>query len=110
MTTFKNLTPHEINVHTPNGVCTFKTSGQVARVESESEPVGTFRVDGLRVPVGRTVFGAPVNLPEPEEGVVLIVSMLVRLAVPNRGDVVSPGELVRDELGRPVGCTGFVCN
>jgi hypothetical protein len=34
----------------------------------------------------------------------------VRESVPSRKDVVSPGELIRDAKGNPVGCKGFEMN
>lgn len=57
-----------------------------------------------------TVMGAVDGLPEPQPDTLLIVSALVRLAVPHRTDVVSSGSLVRDESGRPVGCLGLSVN
>lgn len=47
------------------------------------------------------------ELPAEEAGVALVVSALVRLAVPHRRDVFSPGELVRGTDGQPVGCRGL---
>ena len=41
------------------------------------------------------------------DGVILIVSTLVKNASPDRKDLVSPGELIRNEAGQPVGCKGF---
>ena len=94
-----NLTPHTINVI--NSV-TLPPSGEVARVEMVSSP--TEPIEGI--PSVRTEWGEVANLPEPVEGVVLLVSGMVAQAVP-REDVVSPGELVRDEQGRPIGCRGL---
>lgn len=96
---FVNLTPHEIN---PVGQGALPPSGQVARVKMESREVapGFF----LQSP------GPVEGLPEPQVGVLLVASALVRSAVPHRGDVVSPGELVRNESGQPIGCNGFSVN
>lgn len=47
-----------------------------------------------------------VGLPEPEAGTVLIASAMVADAV-RRPDVMSPGELVRNEAGQPIGCKGL---
>jgi hypothetical protein len=102
----KNLTPHALNIVTPEGVVTVAPSGMVARCSTTVTPAGV--VNGI--PLTRTVFGAVVNLPDPVDGILLVVSALVRGAVPERGDVASPGELVRDEAGQPVGCRGLVVN
>jgi len=100
---FVNLTPHTLNIHTTaGGVVTIAPSGTVARVATvseEAEPVGG-------IPTCTTTFGEVTGLPSPVEGTVFIVSGMVASAAP-RGDVLSPGDLVRDENGRPVGCRGL---
>ena len=100
-----NLTPHTLNVHTPSGVVDIPTSGTVARVATTETPCE--EVAGI--PVTRTVFGEVTGLPEPHEGVFLVVSLLVRTAAEAAGrvDCLSPGPLVRDADGRPVGCRGL---
>lgn len=97
-----NLTPHVLNIHTPSGVVSLPPSGQVARCSSVTSPLG--EVDG--VPVVSTGFGPVVGLPEAATGTTYVVSALVATAA-RRGDVLSPGELVRDAEGRPVGCKGL---
>lgn len=103
--TFVNLTPHQIDVFTGDNLpgVSILPSGQVARVAqtlSIAEPI-----DGL--PTFRRTFGAVTGVPDPVEGVVLIVSALVAAACP-RADIVSPGELVRNEAGQPIGCRGLI--
>jgi hypothetical protein len=66
------------------------------------------RVDGIDL--SRATFGAVDNVPEIVHGTYYIVSMLVRSALSYRYDLVSPGELVRDEKGNVIGCKGFTCN
>ena len=100
---FVNLTPHVINV--VDGPA-FPPSGAVARVKSTTEVAGT--VDG--VALYRVAFGAVEGLPAEVPGTILIVSALVRGAVPARRDVASPGELVRGADGNPVGCRGLAIN
>ncbi|AYY11601.1 hypothetical protein EF847_01525 [Actinobacteria bacterium YIM 96077] len=43
------------------------------------------------------------NLPAPSEGVYLIVSRPVAMALPERRDLVVPAELIRDDQGNVVG-------
>jgi hypothetical protein len=49
------------------------------------------------------------GLPEPREGVILIVPVIVRNALPNRHDLASPGEPVLDG-DKIVGCKGLSVN
>jgi hypothetical protein len=100
--TFVNLTPHELNIHTKTEVVTLPPSGNVARISTIEIPGP--EVGGI--PTVATLFGDITGLPAPQEGVVLIVSGMVASAAP-REDVMSPGPLVRDEAGRPVGCRGL---
>ena len=98
---FVNLTPHTINeVETGRS---FEPSGEVARVAVAMEPAG--EIDDVPVFIAR--YGEVENLPAPTEGIVYIVSGLVLAAINGRSDVVAPGDLVRDEAGKPVGCRGF---
>jgi len=99
---FVNLTPHSLAIHTPTGVVTLAPSGEVARVatvNTEAAPVGG-------IPTCTTTTGEVTGLPDPQEGVFLVVSGMVASAAP-RPDVFSPGDLVRDESGRPIGCKGL---
>jgi hypothetical protein len=100
MTKIINLTPHTINVV---GKADFSPSGIVARVATTSTVAKT--VNGINVL--KTVFGDVVDLPAPSDDTLFIVSRLVKNAVPNRNDVVTPGILVRDADGKPIGCDGL---
>jgi len=93
-----NLTPHTINLPAPIGEV---PSSGLARCETTTQKVG--EING--VPLTKTEFGEVTGLPAPEEGVIYVVSRLVLTAVADvRDDVYCPGELVRDEAGRVVGC------
>jgi hypothetical protein len=98
-----NLTPHHINM--PNGRV-IAPVGHAARCTEESYPVGV--VDGCEIIVRR--YGEVHNIPEPKPGTYYIVSHMARVACPDRADLVSPGDLTRDEAGRVVGCSNFVVN
>jgi len=97
-----NLTPHAIHIV---GGGTLHSEG-VARVDSQSVSVGS--ADG--VPLVRVTFGEVIGLPAPEAGLLFVVSGMVRAALPGRVDIASPGELVRDETGRVVGCAALIIN
>lgn len=105
MNVIKNITPHAIRVLGASGetLAELPPSGQVARVSMTREIAG--EVAGL--PVYRSTYGPVIGLPAEEAGVALVVSALVRLALPGRRDLFSPGELVRGVDGQPVGCRGL---
>lgn len=104
---FKNLTPHTINLLSTTGepVLTLQSEG-IARCAVSQVLVR--EESGVALFTQR--FGAVDGLPEEEEGTILIVSLLVRQALPDRSDLASPGELVRDSAGNPVGCKGLAIN
>jgi len=107
-----NLTPHPIVVRTDNGDITFPASGQVARVTCRQELAGYVLLDGVQIPIQRTTFGQVEGLPEPQDGVVYIVSGLVMTALAGtRDDVVqpdtSPAGAIRDADGRIIAVRGF---
>jgi len=101
-----NLTPHTLNIHSQGEVLEIAASGAVARVAAEyiKEENSDYGVD-----LFNCVYGEVQGLPpyRPASNTLYVVSGLVKSAVPNRHDVVSPGELIRDENGKPIGCRGL---
>jgi hypothetical protein len=102
-TRFENLTPHAINL--PNELV-IPASGTVARCKEFTKEVGTFG----GVTLIRKEYGDVTDLPDPVGGVMYIVSALVRLAVPERIDVASPGDLIRGEGGVIIGAANLAVN
>ena len=98
---FVNLTPHVINETSTDLV--IPPSGNVARVATESRQVS----DISGIPIFATSHGEVEGLPSTQDGTVFIVSGMVLSVTTGRDDVMAPGELVRDENGKPVGCRGF---
>lgn len=102
---FINLTPHSVVL---NDGTVYPKSGTVARVsQSFSSPDD----DG----VATQNYGATTDLPEPQEGVMYIVSLVVLTAVEkHRNDCVAPGSgapgVVRDEKGQIVSVPFLVRN
>lgn len=97
---FINLTPHTI--HLPTG--DVPPSGIVARCAEITAPAG--EIEG--VPIVTRCYGAVENLPSVRPYVWYIVSHMCRVACPERFDLVSPGDLTRDDKGRITGCTNLV--
>lgn len=102
-----NLTPHTVNIlSSDESVVNVPPSGAVARVATLSKKVGSLEgIDLFAQEVGEVQ-----GLPAPEAGKLFVVSAMVRLAHPERKDLASPGELVRNSAGQPVGCRGLVVN
>ena len=99
----ENCTPHAVDIWNAQGTAIVKTiprSGHIARLQESNEHIGT--ADG--VPICKTTYGDVYDLPEPEEGTLFIVSIVVRRALPERSDLVFPVELVRDDEGHIIGC------
>lgn len=106
LTTIVNCTPHELNIRRQDGsFVQIAPSGTVARVESRRE----FAMSRNGIAISRTRFGKVTGLPEPSGDTWFVVSLLCKQAARNQGrdDVLSPGELIRDEQGRPIGCDGL---
>ena len=107
---FVNMTPHEIK-EIVTGL-TIPPSGEVTRVAVSYERHGTIE----NVPCFKAIYGEIENLPEEKPNTTYIVSGMVLDAIASnavtahRRDFVSPGELVRDEKGQPIGCSGFKVN
>ena len=103
---FINCTTHVLNIIANDGeVIAVPPSGQVARVSTVRKQVMSIG----NIPVFSVEFGEVESLPEPVSvsETVFVVSALVAQRVPEREDVFSPGELVRDESGQPIGCKGL---
>lgn len=99
-----NLTPHEVNIMS-NGTIkkTFVPSGLIARVSVYDTVVDC--IDG--VDILKEHYSDVVDLPDPTDDTIYIVSLLVCQACPDRTDLVHPSRPVRDDAGRIVGCGGL---
>lgn len=123
-----NATPHPIDMMdeiTQEILCTIKPSGLVARmtnkggkavqddVKTHCFVVAPVDVSGLYLPIIKTKvtykepFDVVVDLPPYEEGVYYIVSAMVFMAIPERGDLLQV-DPVRNELGHTIGAKGFI--
>ena len=114
-----NITPHVIRVVSPDGnvLAEWPASGRVARVSMVSTPASPlYGPGGQLIPVCTQQFGEVTGLPpvslSPTGTIteIYLVSAMVRLALEERIDLFSPGELVRGADGQPTGCLGLVGN
>ncbi len=99
---FINLLPHAINLP---GLA-IPPSGIVARCAEAT----LYQAPIEGVPIVIKKYGAVTGLPDPVPGTWYIVSLLLRQACSDREDLLSPGDAVRDEAGRIVGCANLVRN
>jgi hypothetical protein len=98
-----NLTPHPIT-HTGDG-CVYPPSGEVARIKYAERYTVTIKC-GVEIVSAPTILGV-IGLPEPKPDTYLIVSRVVKNAVPDRDDCIVPDDLVRDSEGKVIGCRRF---
>lgn len=125
-----NLTPHAVMIY-PAEACValpggrgnklidpdttpamvIDPSGVVARATQQEERRDPITAYGLRIPICRMVYGSPVDLPEPKDGVGYIVSAITANAAKAAGrttdDLFITAGMIRDEQGNIIGCTGF---
>ena len=100
--TILNLTPHPINIIEKNGkeIATIKPSGAPIRLKTTTIPAGNH----VGINLTKTILGEPEGLPEQKDETLIIVSQLIKSALPGRSDLVVPAEVVRDGKGRIIGC------
>lgn len=102
-----NYTPHTVNIIDAEGnkIKDFPSQGE-ARCQQTTKAVGIIG----NVPITSTTFGEVTGLPEEQEGTCYIVSRLIRQALPGRSDLLVPNDMIRDEVGRIIGCKSLANN
>jgi len=104
MPIIKNLTPHTINILDEDGTLIREFPSEGIAMISQSKEV----LDELDlIQFVKTSFGEPVVLPDPEEGVVYIVSLATVDAAKAHGrdvhDLILTSDPVRDNEGHIIG-------
>ena len=101
-----NLTPHTLNIADRDGnvIVAIPPSGTVARIAVTRRQCG---VTEEGIPLFITEYGEPEGLPDPQPSTIYVVSGMF-LSHVSRPDLYQPGELVRDENGRPIACIGLL--
>lgn len=119
-----NLTPHTVRIFSTRDeiVTEIPPSGMVARIEKigsfqnslETVSVQNFGDDGetweYSIPILTSVSTGVSGLPNEQANTRFIVSATLRTACPDRSDLVSPADLVRDDAGNVIGCKAFEAN
>ena len=100
--TIRNLTPHSVHILDEKGdiIREILQDGELVRLRVLISKVGY--KDGILLTCSD--FGVPENLPEEKDGVLLIVSQIVKSAMSERRGLVVPAEVVRDSKGKILGC------
>ncbi|ARD42493.1 hypothetical protein [Actinomyces gaoshouyii] len=94
-----NSTPHALTIvdGQDHPVLTIAPSGDIARVVFKDLGQTQVEVDGLEVAINLGKQATDViGVPEPHDGVLVVVSRVVKAALPHRGDIVVPDDLVRN--------------
>ena len=111
--TLVNKTSHVLNLVTEDGAkISLEPVLPTPRVSSSSVKTAAYTItdsNGIKHTVIREapVFGEVVDLPEPQEGTIYVVSMLVAARAEGRIDLVFPGRQLRNEAGQVIGCAGL---
>ena len=102
-----NLTPHPINIYDNQGnfIRSFISKG-VARLEVGVKEV--CNLNGLRLV--KSDYSHVTGLPEEKPGVYYIVSCLVKVALPDRHDLLKPVNHIKDKQGNVIGCKALSIN
>lgn len=102
----ENRTPHDplVILGMNGGSVSLPCVGEPIRLSEERRVASTLTVSGVAIPIVEQSYGAPSPLPAPAVGVWHVVSQLVVSALPDRGDLLFPVDLVRDDRGNIVGC------
>lgn len=102
-----NLTPHTINIFGEDGKLKFviEKDKNMAVPRCSQSQVKVGEINGA--PIYKMEFGAVEDLPPVEDGTLYIISRMVITACPDRRDLVSPGPLLRNEAGQPIGAIGL---
>jgi hypothetical protein len=107
---FRNLTPHEVNLDQGDTRTTYPVDGPAPRVttiERFDVPLHDDR-NNITVPtVVRLLSSTITDLPDPQPGVILIVSRMTCEALPHRDDLVYPEGIIRMSDNTPIGCRKF---
>jgi hypothetical protein len=95
----KNYTPHDINIILDDCEIIIESEG-IARCNEIIEKQG----EVLDVEIIKKKFQGVEGLPEERDDTIYIVSLVVAQSCKDRNDLVIPGEIVRDDAGKIIGC------
>ena len=105
-TTVVNLIPHRLQIYHDDAVTvSIEQRTEPARLVERRTAAAPVIINQIVVPVFRIAYADTVtNIPDPVDGVVLVVSRVTAQALPTRSDLFFPLDEVRDEQQRIIGC------
>lgn len=101
-----NLTPRDLVLADPDTkaeIFTVPASGKQALASTEDTPVGLLHGQ----PLTEVTYGEVENLPEPQPGVLYIVSAIAAAAAPDRTDLLLTSRPIRNDAGQIVAVGAF---
>lgn len=111
MRTLRNCTLHALDIQLEDGrVLHLQVDGGPPTLEVVKEDLQAIRVSPeVEVPLVRSALATPMGLPDPKEGVILVVPAAAaeHPALAWRDDLAYPGEPVRDTNGTVIGVKGL---
>jgi len=105
-----NLCPHPICILHADGTETVIPQSGMARIAVSYREVASVRLGQQDVRVIEGLYGEVVGLPAPAPDCCYLVSHMVRMALPQRRDLLSPADIVRDGKGNILACRMFERN
>jgi hypothetical protein len=106
----KNLTPHPLHIKADDGeTIVLNPERFTTRVQCENLLIDKLYVCNKLVNLRRMTYGLITNLPDPQEGVIYIVSSMVKdhPLCKDREDIVKVGTRVRGTSGETIACYGL---
>lgn len=106
-----NCTPHVVNLHSNGNITSFEPAwSKPIRVKQDFGP-SKLKIEGFEdIRITTQEMGITDGLPEPQEGVFYIVSIVVLENNKDRHDLLAPAGTLRNAEGQVYGCTGFHAN
>jgi len=105
-----NATPHDINLLLEDGTrIVYPKLGLVPRITQTYSEYPSLYVNGVNIPIKLSSLSDLVGLPEEQEDVFYIVSLLILEEGKKIGrkDLLAP-DTIRDTNGNIIGCKGFI--
>ncbi|MFC1710474.1 hypothetical protein ACFL0F_02345 [Patescibacteria group bacterium] len=108
-----NLTPHTLNIFDMSGkqeIIVLPASGSIARYTDNEKYISKQKLESVLIPTYRSIKPGVLYMPKKKDNVIYVVSTPVRIVLKHRKDIASPGELIRNNEGQPIGCKGLIFN
>lgn len=106
MKRFINLTPHVVSIYNRDNEVMVRFAPEDVPARCSFQTVVIDDIDGI--PVSMNVYSDIKGLLPEREDTCYIVSRMIAERCPNRHDLYVPNDMVRDEMGNPIGCRSLM--